>query len=72
MGTPEDFSQATWRKSSWSGGNGGQCVEVAVLGGGSVGVRDSKDGGRGPILIFTSREWNAFIGVAADGECNRT
>ncbi|GAA2138763.1 DUF397 domain-containing protein [Actinomadura napierensis] len=31
-----------WRKSSHSGGNGGECVEVAELGG-TIGVRDSKD-----------------------------
>lgn len=35
--------QATqWRKSSYSGGEGGQCVELASLGG-SVGIRDSKN-----------------------------
>lgn len=45
MSTP-DLSRATWRKSTWSGGNGGQCVEVAVLGT-AVGLRDSKDSGAG-------------------------
>ena len=34
--------QVTWRKSSYSGGEGGQCVELASLDG-SVGIRDSKN-----------------------------
>ncbi|MGI5323226.1 DUF397 domain-containing protein [Actinomadura nitritigenes] len=37
-----DVSKATWRKSSRSSGNGGNCVELADLGA-VVGVRDSKD-----------------------------
>jgi hypothetical protein len=36
-----DLSSARWRKSSHSGGNSGQCVEVAKASG-LVGVRDSK------------------------------
>lgn len=61
--TPPDFTHAVWCKSSWSGSNGGQCVEVAVLAG-VVGVRDSKDGGYGPILIFNPGEWGAFVAGA--------
>ena len=38
-----DLSNATWRKSSYSGGNGGNCVEVAALPDDSRAVRDSKD-----------------------------
>ncbi|MFC7648663.1 DUF397 domain-containing protein [Streptosporangium lutulentum] len=57
----EELSDAVWRKSTRSGGNGGSCVEVASLAGGRVGVRDSKDRG-GPALIFTPSEWQAFIG----------
>ena len=59
-----DFSNVTWRKSSWSNANG--CVEVAFVDG-QVGVRDSKDR-QGPMLIFTANEWEAFIGGARDGE----
>jgi hypothetical protein len=59
-----DFSSATWRKSTYSGGNG--CVEVAFVDG-QVGVRDSKDR-EGPVLVFTANEWEAFIGGAQDGE----
>ncbi|WP_420812756.1 DUF397 domain-containing protein [Micromonospora zingiberis] len=38
-----DLTGARWRKSSRSGGNGGDCVEVADNLSGVVGVRDSKD-----------------------------
>ena len=43
------------------------CVEVAIVGG-VIGVRDSKDQGRGPVLAFTSDEWAAFLGGAKAGE----
>ena len=43
-----------WRKSSYSGNNGGQCVEVATPG--HILVRDSKDL-HGPVLEFTPERW---------------
>lgn len=52
------LSRATWRKSSHSGGSG-NCVEVAGLRPGAVGVRDSKDPG-GRALVFTAQAWQAF------------
>ncbi len=55
-----------WKKSSKSGGNGGQCVEVRSRDE-AIQVRDSKDP-EGPILRFTTREWEAFIGSAKAGE----
>lgn len=67
MTTP-DFTHAVWRKSTWSGDNGGQCVEVAFLGT-AVGLRDSK--GNGAILIVNPGEWNAFLAEARDGEFSR-
>ena len=46
-----------WRTSSYSGGNGGECVQVAATSSaGRVLVRDSKDPG-GPVLAFTPTEW---------------
>lgn len=62
-----DLSRAVWRKSSRSGGNGGQCVEVARNLPGIVAVRDSKDPD-GPALIFGPDDWHAFIGAVKDGE----
>ncbi|MEQ4301437.1 DUF397 domain-containing protein [Plantactinospora sp. B6F1] len=49
----------TWQKSSRSGGEGGNCVEVARLGTG-VAVRDSKDTA-GPVLRFPPTAWGAFL-----------
>ena len=47
----------TWRKSTYSGGNGGQCVEVAASG--RVLVRDSKNPDRGR-LGFNAQTWREF------------
>ncbi|MET8053090.1 DUF397 domain-containing protein [Streptosporangium sp. NPDC005286] len=55
----QELSEATWVKSPFSGDNGGECVEVAKLPGGRVGVRDSKDRS-GPAPVFTPAEWAAF------------
>jgi hypothetical protein len=55
-----------WIKSSLSFANG-DCVEVASLACGDVGVRDSKDAA-GPVLRFTPSEWTAFIGGVRQGE----
>ena len=46
-----------WRKSSHSGSNGGECVEVATAG--DVLVRDTADRS-GPVLTFTADAWRAF------------
>jgi Domain of unknown function (DUF397) len=56
-----------WRKSTRSSG-GDNCVEVAIAGDGSVGVRDSKQHGLGPVLDFTPTEWEAFVSGVKDGE----
>jgi hypothetical protein len=58
-----------WVKSSLSLANG-NCVEVADLPGGTVGVRNSRDPA-GPVLRFTPQEWTAFIGGARNGEFDR-
>jgi len=61
-----DLEAARWRKSSYSGGAGGNCVEVAADLSGVVGVRDSKnpDSGR---LLFTHAEWRAFTSTVQAG-----
>jgi hypothetical protein len=53
----EDERALTWRKSSYSGSNGGQCVEVAAPG--PVLVRDTKDP-RGAVLEFAPETWQKF------------
>ncbi|MBF6173738.1 DUF397 domain-containing protein [Nocardia blacklockiae] len=60
-----DVSGARWFKSSHSQG-GGDCVEVAHLDKGLVGVRDSKNPS-GPSLIFTPNEWDAFTADVQHG-----
>jgi hypothetical protein len=52
-----DLTGAAWRKSSYSGNNGGACIEVAADR--TVAVRDSKDSG-GPVLTFGLQAWAAF------------
>ena len=61
----EGTGVVTWRKSSYSGSNGGQCVEVGTAGR-TVAVRDSKDSD-GPRLAFRREAWQAFAAtVKAD------
>lgn len=64
MGHPLD--DVTWRKSSYSGSNGGNCVEIAVLPDHSLAVRDSKDPD-GPRLTFTRAEWRTFTTALGAG-----
>lgn len=55
-----------WTKSSLSHANG-NCVEVADLPGGQVGMRHSKDAS-GPVLRFPQEEWRAFLAAVRNGE----
>nr|WP_231951914.1 DUF397 domain-containing protein [Nocardia terpenica] len=64
-----DLSEAQWFKSTKSPTKDA-CVEAAHLGGGHVGVRDSKDP-TGPALVFTPGEWDAFTAGVKDGEFDR-
>jgi hypothetical protein len=66
---PTFENQTEWFKSSQSFANG-NCVEVADLSGGEVGVRNSRDAA-GAVLRFTPDEWHAFIGGVHDGEFDR-
>ncbi|WP_280349907.1 DUF397 domain-containing protein [Nocardia abscessus] len=60
------LSDVTWFKSSYSSAEK-DCVEVAFLGEGSVGVRDSKNPA-GPALVFTPTQWDSFTSRIARGD----
>lgn len=61
------LDRAQWRASSYSGTNGGNCVEVARNLPGIVAVRDSKDR-TGPLLTFSPAQWAAFTAGLRSGE----
>jgi hypothetical protein len=64
-----DLSGAEWFKSRRSGPDR-DCVEVAFLDGGHVGVRDSKNP-TGPALVFSPGVWDAFTAGVNGGEFDR-
>ena len=66
MITP-DLSRAQWRKSTHSGGTGGNCVEVATNLPGVIAVRDSKNPDS-PVLAITSTQWRSFAAGVKLGE----
>jgi Domain of unknown function (DUF397) len=61
-----DATTSEWRKSSYSNGNGGHCVQVALNLPGAVVVRDSKDPD-GPTLAFAGGPWQAFTARVKSG-----
>jgi hypothetical protein len=65
-GLQVDLSTAQWQKSTRSGPNCDNCVEVAFVDG-AIAVRDSKHED-GPVLLFTQDEWDAFVAGAKEGE----
>ncbi|QYN33192.1 DUF397 domain-containing protein [Pseudonocardia sp. DSM 110487] len=60
-----------WRKSSFSGGNSGGagCVEVALLPGGEVAIRDTKDRSLPPHR-HPAPAWREFLAAVRAGEFN--
>jgi hypothetical protein len=70
-----DLSRAAWRKSSYSNGSGGSCVEVATfavparLTSEHIAVRDSKDPS-GPVLTFTGHQWRQLTASIKVGRLN--
>lgn len=59
-----------WRRSSYSNGEGGSCLEVIDGWAYGVPVRDSKVS-HGPALVFRSSGWAAFVGAVTDGRLVR-
>uniref|UniRef100_A0AAU2A5E1 DUF397 domain-containing protein n=1 Tax=Streptomyces sp. NBC_00093 TaxID=2975649 RepID=A0AAU2A5E1_9ACTN len=55
-----DLSSATWYKSTYSAGDGADCLEVAPGHPTLVPVRDSKNP-QGPKLAFRAEPWTAFV-----------
>ncbi|QKW00298.1 DUF397 domain-containing protein [Streptomyces sp. NA02536] len=61
METAPSPRNTQWRKSSYSGNTGGDCVEVAATRAtGAVPVRDSKNPS-GPVLTVGAGAWQAFV-----------
>lgn len=60
-------SEPAWRTSSYSGTQGGNCVQIAAHGG-MILVRDTKDHGHGPVHTFTAARWHAFLTAVRGGE----
>lgn len=70
MSSIPDLSGVIWVKSSYSGGNEGQCVEFAPgisATAGVVPVRDSKNPA-GPALVFSADAWGSFTTAVRTGE----
>jgi hypothetical protein len=62
-----DLPEDAWTKSSYSGNNGGQCVEYQRVDGLHVAVGDSKDRSQGA-FVFPLHAWTSFVNAVKDGE----
>ncbi|MGW7355475.1 DUF397 domain-containing protein [Streptomyces sp. NPDC054802] len=62
-----DLSAASWRKSSYSNSDGGECVEVSDDFAAAVPVRDSKVP-HGPVLVFPAVGWTSFVSAVRGGQ----
>lgn len=60
-----EFSTPNWRKSSHSGGEGGQCVELADLGA-AIGLRDSKNPAAGHLSLAPANLASLLTWIKAD------
>ncbi|MGW8556378.1 DUF397 domain-containing protein [Streptomyces tubercidicus] len=62
-----DLSTVTWRKSSHSNPDGGECIEVSDDLPSLTPVRDSKNP-HGPALLFEASTWSSFVNAVKDGQ----
>ncbi|MGA4881402.1 DUF397 domain-containing protein [Streptomyces lydicamycinicus] len=62
-----DLSNITWRKSSYSNSDGGECIEVSNDLPALTPVRDSKNP-QGPALLFGTSTWASFVTAVKTGE----
>ncbi|MBW1602275.1 DUF397 domain-containing protein [Streptomyces sp. JJ66] len=69
MSSELNYTEAVWAKSSYSQGDGGQCVEFSrsFVRSGLVPVRDSK-APAGPVLGFGTQEWEGFVSALRRGD----
>lgn len=59
----QSVPESAWFKSSYSSGEGGQCVETAAVAEGLY-VRDSK-APTGPIVAVSHRAWSGFVRITS-------
>ncbi|UIR18346.1 DUF397 domain-containing protein [Streptomyces spinosirectus] len=64
---PDASSLHGWRKSTYSGNEGGSCIEVLDGYPTGVPVRDSKIP-EGPALVFSSAGWASFVAGVKNGD----
>ncbi|WP_406400172.1 DUF397 domain-containing protein [Streptomyces sp. NBC_00879] len=64
---PDASALSGWRKSSYSGAEGGSCVEVVDGFPAGVPVRDSKVP-HGPALRIPACSWSSFVAAVKRGE----
>jgi len=62
-----ELETVQWRKSSYSGANGGDCIEVAPLSGDRFGIRDTERPDLPPWVV-RGGVLRAFVAGAKDGE----
>ncbi|MFI9309612.1 DUF397 domain-containing protein [Streptomyces triculaminicus] len=67
MNTTIDLSTAKWRTSSYTNGDGGNCVEIADNLPGIIPVRDTKTAPGGLTLTFPTTAWAIFVGALKQG-----
>jgi Domain of unknown function (DUF397) len=67
--TASPAAVSAWTKSSLSHANG-NCVQVANIEGGRIGMRDSKNT-TGPVLGISPEEWRAFLVGVRNGEFDK-
>jgi hypothetical protein len=67
MDLSDELKTANWRKATKSASNQGNCLEVAPLSGGRVGLRDTEAPDKAPFVVSPS-VWDAFVDGAKKGE----
>ncbi|MFD0887241.1 DUF397 domain-containing protein [Streptosporangium algeriense] len=67
MDLSDELKTAAWRKATKSGSDQGDCLEVAPLSGGRVGIRDTEAPDQMPFVV-SAGVWDAFVDGAKKGE----